>query len=390
MRTPESVVVVGLTGGIASGKSTVCELLKSEAGAVVLNADLFGHEAYKPGTECLEKLVEHFGSRILNEEDGSVDRTKLGPIVFSDPAQLQALNAIVWPAIKQLLKDAIAEAVDEFDKGNAGERGFTPVIVVEAAVLLEASWEDLVDEIWVVTCPPAVAKERLMARNNLTAEQAMTRISSQMSNEERGEAAHVVISNSTDEAGLKVGVLDQIEAFNFRYSKQSAFEFVDVVDANDQVQYHAKRAVVRTFNLIHRCSYGIVLNSESGQVYVQTRSKHKDAGPGLLDPAPGGVVGSGESYEANIKREMAEEMGLTSLQFRPLCAMYFEHDIDGRSWGTIFLAETNVPVEELTLQESEVDFVELMSTEEICALDAENFLPGGLAAFKKYIEHTSK
>ena len=97
-----------------------------------------GHLAYAKGTDCLQSLVDHFGGDILDEE-GNVNRKVLGGIVFSDPEQMKALNRIVWPAIRILLRDEICRVKSD---NNAG------VIVVEAAVLLEAEWTDLVDEVW--------------------------------------------------------------------------------------------------------------------------------------------------------------------------------------------------------------------------------------------------
>ena len=119
--------VVGVTGEIASGKSTVCSLLKSH-GAELINADLLGHESYAPDTECFHQLVRRFGSRIVGQ-NGSIDRSVLGPIVFSDPKCMKDLNAIVWPAIRKL----IIKKLDQL------RREHVDVVVIEAAVLLEAT-----------------------------------------------------------------------------------------------------------------------------------------------------------------------------------------------------------------------------------------------------------
>lgn len=384
-RTPSNAIVIGLTGGIASGKSTACSIVESEARAVVLNADLLGHEAYKPGTACLERLVAHFGERLLGA-DGAVDRKVLGGIVFADPAEMQALNGIVWPAIRELLQARVAEVAS----GAPREDGLPHVIVVEAAVLLEAGWQDLADEVWVVTAERELAKARLMSRNQLDASAADARIDAQMSNEARRAAAHVEVANDGDEAALRLAVTAQLAALRARYSEQSAFEVVDVVDREkDQVVSHAKRAVVRHFGLVSRCSYVVIRHTPSGKFLVQRRAQAKAVGPGLLDPAPGGVLGAGEAYDYNARREMSEELGLEDLALEHVCALFHE---DGKdvSWGTVFAAEVDVAVGELKLQTEEVQAVELMSEAEIRAMPRQEFLSGGLAAFEAFLEAGSK
>ena len=176
--------VIGLTGGIAAGKSTVSEALR-EAGAAVIDADKVGHEAYLPGTETHAALVEAFGPEIV-AESGEIDRRKLGAIIFSDPAQRDRLQAIVWPRMKQMMRARLDELAAQG----------TELAVIEAAVLIEASWQDLTDEIWVVQVPEAVARERLMARNGLSAEDANARIRAQLTNEERAHHADAIIDNS--------------------------------------------------------------------------------------------------------------------------------------------------------------------------------------------------
>ncbi len=133
--------VIGLTGGIAAGKSTIAQIL-AELGAVVIDADKVGHEAYRRGTEAWRALVAHFGDGILTP-DGEIDRRKLGAIVFADPDQRKALQDIVWPRMKEMIRQRLAEL------RAAGVQ----VAVIEAAVLIEAGWTDLVDEVWVVQVP---------------------------------------------------------------------------------------------------------------------------------------------------------------------------------------------------------------------------------------------
>ena len=176
--------VIGLTGGIAAGKSTVSEALR-EAGAVVIDADKVGHDAYRPGTETHAALVEAFGPQIV-AESGEIDRRALGAIVFADPAQRQRLQDIVWPRMKEMMRSQL----EDLRAQNA------KVAVVEAAVLFEAGWQDLMDEIWVVQVPEATARERLIARNGMSADDANARIRAQLTNEERARHAQVIIDNS--------------------------------------------------------------------------------------------------------------------------------------------------------------------------------------------------
>ena len=185
---------VGLTGGIASGKSTVTATL-AELGATIIDADRLGHQTYEPGTETFGQVVAAFGDEIVGA-DGTIDRAVLGGKVFGEPGAMTKLTDIVWPGIGALAVAAIEEA------RAAG----AAVAVVEAAVLFEAGWEVLVDEVWVITVPPAVARQRLMDRNGFSAEEADKRIASQISNAEREARADQVISTdcSLDEVRTRV------------------------------------------------------------------------------------------------------------------------------------------------------------------------------------------
>lgn len=172
---------IGLTGGIASGKSTVVELLR-EFGAATIDADRLGHQTYEPGTDTFNAVVAAFGDELV-ADDGTIDRRVLGGKVFGKPDQLKRLTDIVWPGIRAL-------AAAELRRLDAAG---TKVAVLEAAVLIEAEWQDLVDEVWVVSVSPDAARERLMARNNMSAEDADARINSQLSNDERLRHADIVL-----------------------------------------------------------------------------------------------------------------------------------------------------------------------------------------------------
>ena len=178
------MLVIGLTGGIASGKSTVARLL-AERGAVVVDADKLGHRPYQRDRPAFARVVAAFGPDVVGA-DGEIDRRTLGAKVFGDANALRRLTDIVWPAILALAKDEIA----------AARRAGAAVAVLEAAVLLEAGWQSEVDEVWAVAVPPQVAVRRATARDGVDAEAVRARIAAQLSNEERAAKADVVIENS--------------------------------------------------------------------------------------------------------------------------------------------------------------------------------------------------
>ncbi len=178
-------LVIGLTGGIASGKSVVSQML-AERGALVIDADKVGHEAYAPGSGCYEAVIAAFGRDVVGA-DGQIDRKALGGKVFGAPAERKRLEGIVWPWMRETMERRLA--------GLRGEG--IPVVVLEAAVLIEADWIPIVDQVWLVTVSPEIARERIMSRNGLTAEQADARIGAQLTNAERERHAQVVIDNST-------------------------------------------------------------------------------------------------------------------------------------------------------------------------------------------------
>ncbi len=196
--------VVGLTGGIASGKSTVAQLFR-ERGVPVIDADVLGHRSYEPGTETYRKVIDAFGEEIV-APDGTIDRRVLGSKVFGKPDELRRLTDIVWPAIRRLASEELAEL----------EVAGNELAVLEAAVLLEAGWEDLVDEIWVVVVDPSIAVSRLRSRNGLDEEAAWARIRSQLSNEERIRRADVVIENNGTLAELRQRFQEAWEALRNR------------------------------------------------------------------------------------------------------------------------------------------------------------------------------
>ena len=185
---------VGVTGGIGSGKSSAVQVL-ADLGAVVIDADRVGHEVYAPGTVGFDQVVAAFGAGIVGD-DGAIDRKRLGPIVFGDPAALARLNAIVHP----LIRDAVAARI-------AAERrsGGAP-IVVEAALLIEAKWDALVDEVWLVVARREVIEERLTSQRGMDPAAVAARIRAQLTDEERRAHADVVIDNSGTREALRAHV----------------------------------------------------------------------------------------------------------------------------------------------------------------------------------------
>ena len=184
-------MIIGLTGGIASGKSTVASTLGAW-GAYVIDADKLGHNAYISGTQAFTDVVAAFGDDIVGT-DGEVDRRSLGGKVFGDPDGLKKLTDIVWPAIKRMAEKEIASA-----KAENPSR----VVVLEAAVLIEADWLSLVDQVWVTVVEPSVAIERASARDGVDAAAVQARIDAQLSNDERIAKAHQVIHNASDQEHL--------------------------------------------------------------------------------------------------------------------------------------------------------------------------------------------
>jgi len=194
--------VIGLTGGIASGKSTVTRFFRDHD-VPVIDADLLGHRTYEPGTGTFKAVVAAFGDDLV-AADGTIDRRVLGAKVFGKPDELKRLTDIVWPGIRKLASEELAG----FE--TAGNR----LVVLEAAVLFEAGWEDLADEIWVVVVEPELAVQRLASRNGLDPEAARARIASQLSNAERVARADVVIENNESLEALDQrisGAWDQLQ-----------------------------------------------------------------------------------------------------------------------------------------------------------------------------------
>ncbi len=176
--------VIGLTGGIGTGKSTVARLFR-EKGIPVIDLDRIVRDLQKPGKDVYKQIVEVFGREILLK-DGTLDRKKLGEIVFADPEKRETLNRIVHPAVLEKLKDLL------FKYQASGEE----LVIVEVPLLYELKLENLFDDVILVYAPEEVQLKRVMERDQLSRQEAMNRIKSQIPIEEKKRRATIVIDNS--------------------------------------------------------------------------------------------------------------------------------------------------------------------------------------------------
>ena len=187
-------IVIGLTGGIGSGKSTVTQYL-AELGAGVIDADKVGHEVFMPGTPAYRDVIDGFGKEIVTPA-GEIDRKKLGQIVFDDIKARERLNRIMWSRIWEM----IDLRIDALRKQNLS------IVVVEAFGLIEAGWTSLVDQVWVTVVSERVVVERLKKQRSLAEEETLARIRAQLSVQERLKYADVVINNDGKPEEVKARV----------------------------------------------------------------------------------------------------------------------------------------------------------------------------------------
>jgi dephospho-CoA kinase len=179
------MLTIGLTGGIGSGKSTVAQIL-GEFGAPILDADKVAHTTYAPGGPAYDAVIAAFGAQVL-ASDRTIDRKKLGSIVFGNPEQLNKLTSIVWPATFESIRRDVTEL---------RASGATLPIVVEAAILIEANWHSLFDEIWLVRAPREQVVTRIEIQRGLKPTETEARIRAQLSDEDRAKHATLVIENN--------------------------------------------------------------------------------------------------------------------------------------------------------------------------------------------------
>ncbi len=188
--------IIGLTGGIACGKSTVAKIL-SGFGVRICDADVLAKAAVRSGSDGLQAVVKAFGASFL-APDGELDRAKLGSLVFSNPKAKSKLERIVHPLVRRSTEEQLA----------AWRKAGAEAAVVMAPLLLEAGMENLVDEVWVVVAPLEAQLDRLSGRNGLPKEAALARIASQWPQEEKRRRADLVIANDGSPEDLVRKVTD--------------------------------------------------------------------------------------------------------------------------------------------------------------------------------------
>tara|TARA_B100000315_G_scaffold258828_1_gene312344 strand:+ start:915 stop:1502 length:588 start_codon:yes stop_codon:yes gene_type:complete len=191
--------IIGLTGGIGSGKSTVAGFL-AELGALIIDADKVGREVLKPGTKIWQQVVATFGGQILTP-DGEINRKKLASLVFGSPGRLELLSRLMHPEIYKRIKAQLLEYRRQQDS----------VVILEAPLLVEAGWTELVDEVWVITASETTVLERLKQQLGLSQKESLARIRSQLPARERAKHADVVLNTELglDELRTKVKKLWQ-------------------------------------------------------------------------------------------------------------------------------------------------------------------------------------
>ncbi len=187
-------MIVGVTGGVGTGKSTILQILKDEYNAAIIMADDVARELMEPGQASYNAIVDYFGTEILVGGAGSsIDRGKLASVVFSDPDKLSVLNLMTHP----IVRIRILELIDEYQRQNHN------LIIVESAILIQAHYLDFIDELWVVYADYNTRVKRLTASRGYSVEKINSIINNQLSDEEMKRYASFVIDNT--------GTIDQVK-----------------------------------------------------------------------------------------------------------------------------------------------------------------------------------
>lgn len=188
------MLVIGLTGGIGAGKSSVSRFL-AEMGARIIDADTIGHDLYLPYSPAWKEIVKSFGRNVITADD-KINRQRLGELVFNSPEQRKKLNSIMMPRMAGVFQELIIGLKRKHER----------VVVLEAAILIESGWDSLVDKIWVVQAPKEIVVRRLEKKGQLSSNEIKKRIESQISHVERMQNAQVVINNTGSLKELRVKV----------------------------------------------------------------------------------------------------------------------------------------------------------------------------------------
>ncbi|MED1861918.1 dephospho-CoA kinase [Fictibacillus nanhaiensis] len=192
-------MIIGLTGGIATGKSTVSNIIRSQ-GIPVVDADIISREVVMPEKEAYQKIVACFGEQILND-DKTINRAGLGEIIFNDSEKRTMLNDIVHPAVREEMRQ----------QADAYLRSGESIVVMDIPLLFESQLTHMVDRTWLVYATPEIQLQRLIKRDDFSEKQAMSRIQSQMPIDEKKELADVVINNNQSLLELENDVLSLLE-----------------------------------------------------------------------------------------------------------------------------------------------------------------------------------
>lgn len=202
--------IIGLTGGIASGKSTVSEMLR-QLGAPIIDADAVAREVVAPGQPAWRDIVAHFGTTVVRT-DQTLDRRRLGEVVFKDTQARRVLEQFTHPRIQEIITERLRELQMEG----------CPVVVLDMPLLIETGWHHKVDQVWLVYVEPAVQLARLMARNGLPRTEAAARIAAQMPLSVKKSYAHIVIDNGRDLAATRRQVEQAWAQLGLRTAEKTA------------------------------------------------------------------------------------------------------------------------------------------------------------------------
>ena len=197
------MIIIGLTGGIGSGKSTVSDILK-EQGIPVVDGDRIAREVVEPHRPAYDEVVRVFGTEVL-QQDGTLNRKHIGEIVFSDPEKLSMLNSITHKEIYRVILERLE---------SLKETG-TTLVFLDVALLFETGFDQLTDRVWEVDAPDAVRVERIQKRDGLREEEILKRIQSQMSREMRNTKGDLVLDNSKGREELKAQILQELKQYEF-------------------------------------------------------------------------------------------------------------------------------------------------------------------------------
>jgi len=188
---PDQMRRIGLTGGIATGKSTVGQLLAGRFGLPVLDADLYARAALAPGSPGAQAVLARYGEPVAAKTDAAIDRAALGRIVFADPVERRWLEQLVHPLVRQRFASELERLARE------------PVVVLMIPLLFEAGLESLCSEVWLVTCRPETQLQRLIGRDGLAEQEALARIAAQWSLARKEALADRLINNDGDPGALE-------------------------------------------------------------------------------------------------------------------------------------------------------------------------------------------